>query len=44
MGNEEMTKVEFKTLMEMFILILEGSQTEEEALEKLKNLSVFKEN
>ena len=44
MENEEMTKAEFKTLMEMVIMILEGSKTKEEALEKLKNLSIFKEN
>ena len=44
MEKEEMTKAEFKTLMEMVILILEGCKTKEEALEKLKNLSIFKEN
>ena len=44
MEKEEMTKVEFKTLMEMVIMILEGSKTKEEALEKFKSLSIFKEN
>ena len=44
MENEEMTKAEFKTLMEMVIMILEGSKTKEEALDKLKNLSIFEEN
>lgn len=44
MEKDEMTKVEFKTLMEMVIMILEGSKTKEEALDKLKNLSIFKEN
>ena len=44
MENEEMTKVEFKTLMEMVIMILEGSKDKEEALKKLKNLSIYKED
>ena len=42
MENENMTDKEFKTIIEMIILILEGSKTKEEALEKLKNLSINK--
>ncbi len=42
MENENMTDREFKTIIEMIILIIEGSETKEEALEKLKNLSIFK--
>lgn len=40
--ENEMTDREFKTIIEMIILIIEGSETKEEALEKLKNLSIFK--
>lgn len=40
--NEEMTNQEFKTIIEMVILIVEGSKTKEEILEKLKNLSIMK--
>jgi hypothetical protein len=42
--EQEMTTLEFKTLIEMVILILEKSQTKEEALENLKNLTIIKEN
>lgn len=42
MENENMTDTEFKTIIEMIILIIEGSKTKEEALEKLKNLSINK--
>lgn len=42
MENEEMTDREFKTIIEMIILIIEGSTTKEEALEKIKNLSINK--
>lgn len=42
MENENMTDREFKTIIEMIILIIEGSKTKEEALEKLKNLSINK--
>lgn len=42
MENENMTDREFKTIIEMIILIIEGSETKEEALEKLKNLSINK--
>ncbi len=41
--EEEMTNVEFKTIIEMVILILEKSKTKEEALENLKNLTIVKE-
>ncbi|GEM_PF-191348 len=44
MENEEMTNSEFKTLLEMVVLILEGSKTKEEALEKIKNLTILKDN
>lgn len=42
MENENMTDREFKTIIEMIILIIEGSKTKEEALEKIKNLSINK--
>lgn len=42
MEIEEMTKDEFKTLMEMVIMIVEGSKDKEEALEKLKSLTILK--
>jgi hypothetical protein len=44
MENGEMTTPEFKTLIEMVILILEKSETKEEALENLKNLTIIKNN
>lgn len=40
--ENEMTDKEFKTLIEMIIMIIESSKNKEEALEKLKNLSIFK--
>ncbi len=42
MENDEMTRDEFKTLMEMVIMIVEGSRDKEEALEKLKSLTILK--
>ena len=42
MEIDEMTKDEFKTLMEMVIMIVEGSKDKEEALEKLKSLTILK--
>ncbi len=39
-----MTTIEFKTVMEMVVLIKEKSKNKEEALEKIKNLSILKEN
>ena len=44
MENEEMTTLEFKTIMEMVSTIVESSKDKEEALEKLKNLSIVKES
>lgn len=41
--GDEMTTLEFKTIIEMVITIIESSSTKEEALEKLKNLSIVKE-
>ena len=38
-----MSNAEFKTLIEMVIMILEGCETKEEALEKFKNLTIMKE-
>ena len=40
--ENEMSNQEFKTILEMVIIILEGSKDKEEALEKLKNLSIMK--
>ena len=42
MENEEMSTPEFKTLIEMVILIIEKSKDKEEALENLKNLTIIK--
>ncbi len=44
MEKEEMTTLEFKTIIEMVILIIEKSETKEEALENLKNLTIIKNN
>ena len=44
MEKDIMTTLEFKTVMEMVVLIIESSKNKEEALENLKNLSIFKEN
>ena len=41
--ENEMTTLEFKTLIEMVIMIIEGSKDKEEALEKLKNLTIIKD-
>ncbi len=40
--EENMTAPEMKTLIEMIIMILEGSENKEEALDKLKNLAIMK--
>lgn len=40
--EDEMTTLEFKTILEMVITIIESSETKEEALEKLRNLSILK--
>lgn len=44
MEKDIMTTLEFKTVMEMVALIIENSKNKEEALEKIKNLSILKEN
>ena len=44
MEKDIMTTLEFKTVMEMVVMIIESSKDKEEALEKLKNLSILKEN
>ena len=43
MEQDNMTKVEFKTLMEMIVMIIEGSTDKEEALKKIKSLEILKE-
>lgn len=43
MEHEEMTNQEFKTIIEMIIMIIEKAETKEEALEKLRNLSIIKD-
>lgn len=40
--SKGMTNQEFKTFLEMVILILETSETKEEAIEKIKNLDIMK--
>ena len=44
MEQENMTKDEFKTLMEMVVMIVEGSADKEEALQKIKSLEILKDN
>lgn len=44
MEKDIMTTLEFKTVLEMAVLIIESSKNKEEALEKIKNLSILKEN
>lgn len=44
MDNEAMTNQEFRTVLEMVIRIIEGSKDKEEAIEKLKDLSIMKNN
>lgn len=41
--ENEMSNQEFKTILEMVIMIIEGSETKEEALEKLKSLTILKD-
>ena len=43
MENDEMTTLEFKSIMEMVVMIIESSKDKEESLEKIKNLSILKE-
>ena len=40
---EDMTKEEFKTIMEMVRMIVEGSKDKEEALEKIDSLTILKD-
>ena len=40
--ENEMTTLEFKTLIEMIIMIVEKCKDKEEVLEKLMNLSIIK--
>ena len=40
---EEMTRDEFKTIMEMVLMIIEGSNDKEEAINKIKNLTILKD-
>lgn len=40
---EDMTREEFKTIMEMVRMIIEGSKDKEEALEKINSLTILKE-
>lgn len=39
---EEMTNVEFKTIIEMVIEIIKASKDLDEAIKKLENLSIMK--
>ncbi len=39
---EDMTSKEFKTLLEMILLIIESCKTTEEAIEKIKGLDILK--
>lgn len=39
---EDMTRDEFKTIMEMVRMIIEGSRDKEEALEKIDSLTILK--
>lgn len=38
-----MTRDEFKTIMEMVEMIIEGSQDKEDALEKIRSLTILKD-
>jgi hypothetical protein len=40
--ENEMSTQEFKTIIEMVIMIIESCKNKEEALEKLKSLSIMK--
>ena len=41
---EEMTKDEFKTIMKMVRMIVEGSKDKEEALKKIDSLTILKDS
>ena len=40
---DEMTREEFKTIMEMVRMIIEGSKDKEEALDKINSLTILKD-
>jgi hypothetical protein len=40
---EDMTREEFKTIMEMVRMIIEGSKDKEEALQKIDSLTILKD-
>ena len=42
MGEHDMSNMDLKTILEMVIIILEGSKTKDEALDKIKNLTIIK--
>lgn len=41
--SEEMTRDEFKTIMEMVRMIVESAKDKEEALEKIDSLTILKD-
>lgn len=41
---EDMTRDEFKTIMEMVRMIVEGSKDKDEALKKIDSLTILKDN
>ena len=43
MEQEEMKNQEYKKIIEMIIMIIEKAETKEEALEKLRSLSIIKD-
>lgn len=40
---DDVTREEFKTIMEMVTMIIEGSKDKAEALEKIKSLTILKD-
>lgn len=42
--EKKMTDKQFKSILEMVTMIIEGSKDKEEAVEKIKSLSIFKED
>lgn len=41
---EEMTREEFRTIMEMVRMIVDGSKDKEEALKKIDSLTILKDS
>ena len=41
---DEMTRVEFRTIMEMVRMIVDGSKDKEEALKKIDSLTILKDS